>query len=192
MLPKINLLGITSKLPTHFIGLGGAGSNVLEYIHSKGLQAQYTCITSPERLHLAPDINFIRFDSPEDYYLNDNLHNEEIILSPEIKNVFQGKSRYILLAGLGGYTGTLLGKSLFNFLKENNKEFMMICSYPYSFEGPKRIKIANKTTRELKNSPNFKCFNLEMIREKYGNLPLTVAFEKADEHFYQIYKATNA
>ncbi len=42
--------------PTHFIGLGGAGCNALEYIHRQGITAKYTCISYPERPHRPVDI----------------------------------------------------------------------------------------------------------------------------------------
>ena len=54
LFPCGNVAGKTgAKRPIHFVGLGGAGSNVLEHIHKKGIEARYTCITTPPRNYLS-------------------------------------------------------------------------------------------------------------------------------------------
>jgi len=168
------------------VGLGGGGCNALEHIHKKGIKAKYTCITNPKRPNLPSEIEFIKFDSPEKNYLFDELE-DVISLTPEIKNAFKDDVTYILLAAFGGYTGTNLTRELSKHLSKSNRMFMTICSMPFQFEGKRRNTLANRTKNILEHSPNFKWFNLDMIREIHGDMVLSKAFAKADEQFYIIY-----
>jgi hypothetical protein len=43
----------------------------------------------------------------------------------------------------------------------------------------------------LYNQPNFIYFNLQSVREGYGNMTLGDAFQKVDERFYEIFKKTD-
>ena len=64
-------LGATAIMPTkfnflnqkekqlHFVGLGGAGTNTVEYFYRMGIKGNYTCITNPERPNLPSEIKFI-------------------------------------------------------------------------------------------------------------------------------------
>ncbi len=185
LLPSIDLINTSQKSNIHFVGLGGGGCNALEYIYRKGIKALYTCVTSPERQHLPSDINFILFDSPEKYFLSKNWYCEKLILPTEIEAVFKDNCYYYMLVGLGGYTGTMLINKLYPYLKARDKEFTIICSYPFRFEGKKRMEIANTKTKDIQNSVYFMSFKLEDLREMYGDMTLKEAFKKADEQYYK-------
>lgn len=168
----------------HFIGLGGAGSNVLEGIYAKGFHAKFTCISNPARPHLPDKIHFLKFIPPgQTSYprgrassgfsdLNTPLH-----LTREIKEVFTENERYILLAGLGGYTGTKLVEQLITWLHENDKEFMVICSMPYAFEGERRL-YASSIVKKFQMLPNFHYYDPELDFEELGSLTIKATNEK--------------
>jgi len=178
----------------HFVGLGGGGCNALENIRSNGVRAKYTCVTNPARPHLPIDVEFIRFATPacfdkkERGSLSSVNLDDHTVLGFQIKKVFSEDSFYILLAALGGYTGTKLTREVAEHLIVNNKRFMIICSTPFKFEGKMNISLAEKVKDQLKPLPNFLCFELEGLREIHGNMKLSEAFAKADEQFYSIFK----
>lgn len=190
LMPKIIFPNTPTTSKIHFVGLGGAGCNVLEHIHKKGIKAKCTCITSPERLHLPIETTFIKFESPNRKNIYD-VFEAYFSLSTEIENVFKDDSTYILMAGFGGNTGTNLTRELSKHLSKRNKKFMTICSMPFSFEGSNGIRFAQRTKNILEHSPNFKCFEMDRIREIYGDMSLWKAFSKADEQFYKIFKDNN-
>jgi cell division GTPase FtsZ len=176
----------------HFVGIGGAGSNIVELIYKKGIKAKYTIITNPERLDLPSNINFIEY-IPKGESLK--VENKEIRLSdfsqkisiPEkVKDLFIADENFVLLAGFGGYTGTLMTIELIEILGKNGKTFFTFCSLPFNFEGQKRKSFANEMKEKQKNLTNFSCVDLESIRDKYGDLALKEAFEKADEEMFKI------
>ena len=124
--PKFELLSKPGPLNLHFIGLGGAGCNIIEHIHKKGVKARYTCITSPERPYLPADIEFIQFGPAGHDYHNYKVEMKDIEISDDIQNLFKGDLMFVLFAGFGGTTGTNLTRQLSAMLQRNNKKFMII------------------------------------------------------------------
>jgi cell division GTPase FtsZ len=179
-----------SNKQIHIVGLGGGGCNTLEYIYKQRFDAEYTCITFPLR-NLPAEIKFIFFhpsisliDSPE------GLLEKKLDLPQNIKRVFEPDKLYVLLASLGGYTGTSFIKALFEYLPSRNRDFIAICSYPFKFEGLQRLQNSKNMTQPFQNAPNFIGFHLDSIIEDYGNITLSEVFNKADMEFYRILKAS--
>jgi len=187
-LPKFELFNNSRPLKFHFIGLGGAGSNIIEHIHKKGIDARYTCITSPERPHLPTDIEFIQFGPAEHDFHTYKVEMKDLEIKDDIQNLFNSNSMFVLFAGFGGTTGTNLTRQLSAMLQQNNKKFMVIYTMPFNFEGASRNAFALKTEQAMDGISNVHSFNLEVIRQNYGNVTLNVAFQKADEHCYQLFR----
>ena len=185
--PGMLVPGNPGPVKYHFVGLGGGGCNALEYIYEKGVPARYTEITRSRRNGLPAEIGFINFGSPGKYYRDDHLE-DDVIISPEIENILTEDDFYILLAGFGGATGTNLARELSLYLSKRNRKFMVICSMPFRFEGEGRRTLARQTRGILEKFTNFRYFEMEMIRISCGHLPLSVAFERADEEFYNIFR----
>jgi cell division GTPase FtsZ len=176
----------------HFVGLGGAGSNIVEYFHRKGIKGRFTCITNPERPGLSSDIRFIDFKPPcRSLYLNNKevykIYNpDQIIEVPlSVKNLIESDENYVLLVGLGGYTGTNLLLELTKLLQSKEKKFIILCSIPFSFEGQKTKSIAYKAVTNIDNQIKLKVYDPDQIIGKNKNLPLNQAFKKVDEHLYK-------
>lgn len=177
----------------HIIGLGGAGCNALEYVHRQGVQAKYTCITDPQRLHLSPEIDSIQFSPPvRNHFKYGKLFvqlsdmDRNFSVPQEITDLFENDNKFVLLAGLGGYTGSFLIEKLFPWLQAMDKDYLTICSLPYTFEGQDRRALAESMKITLQYFPNFKWFRLDTLRDTYGNLTLRDAFLTADKEFYAI------
>jgi cell division GTPase FtsZ len=156
----------------HIIGLGGGGSNAMEYIHRKGVQAKYTYITDRQRLYLPKEIDFIQFRPP----LKNKIQfpkefagfsdvNQEIILPEGIRSLFFENQKYILLSGLGGNTGTLLIHKLSYWLEISRKDFAIIVSLPYHFEGIERPVLATTLKNILHAKPFFLFFQVGVINK---------------------------
>ena len=163
----------------HFIGLGGAGCNAVEYIHGKGIPATYTCISHPERPSLPSDIHFSSFARLSKWDLFDGY------------DLVAKNRRYILLAGLGGNTGTYLVEEFMFLLQYHNRAFSVICSLPFTFEGQQRRIIANRVRTKFQSMNNFICFDLDSLVKHWGDMTLTDAFGKADERFYWLSQVQN-
>lgn len=183
----------TEKLPKplHVVGIGLGGSHVLKHFHAKGLDARFTSISRFRLPELSPEINFIEFVSPGKSTFNKagkEIYREvdmtkRLVVPNEIAELFKDNHHFVLLAGLGGYTGTYMIQELAPWLHWQNKDFMSICCLPFHFEGEGRKAYAENARKMLKSIPGFTCFSLSEIAEKYGNMSVKRAFEKADEEF---------
>jgi cell division protein FtsZ len=170
----------------HLIGLGGAGCNMLEYIHGQGLKSKYTAISSPVRYDLPLGIVFIEYGpiikAPRDY----SVMEMDLPISDSILELLEENNDFVLMVGLGGNTGSNLVRQLSKILQAKGKRFIVICQTPFTFEGKSRRNLASRTLNELQRIPRVHSFNLDSIRDKFGDLKLSEAFLKADEHCYQL------
>ena len=172
-----------TNLKLHFIGIGGAGSNMVESICKKGIQAKYTIITNPKRPHLASNINYIEYIPNEETLFPH--YNQKIDVPIGIRNIFNHKETYVLLAGFGGYTGTLVTAALIDLLLQNRNLFFAFSSLPFDFEGKKRKQFANDMRQKFQNLTNFYSLDLQLLKDKYSDdLSLYKFFDKVDEEFY--------
>lgn len=172
----------------HLVSLGNGGCKVLKYFYKQNVDAKYTCVLH-QPCKLPPQIQYVNFEAKKtscNYY---NAKTEKNIeLSEAIKRVFAEESQYVLLVGLGGYTGTLLLELLYEYLSSQKKEFVIIGSYPFRFEGNIRKEFAIRKTQAFYAKNNFIYFELEQIRYQYPNLLVSEAFEKANKEYYTLFK----
>jgi len=182
------------KNEIHFVGLGTAGCNALKYIFRKNVKAKYTAITELSQSVLPEGINLIPFTPPrkiihkiKDTSIWASDMEKQLIIPEAIKELFNEDDLYILLAGLGGYTGTYFTEALSTMLSANYKMFFVICSLPFPFEGKDRNKIAISAFSNLRLIENFRYFDFQVLSEQLENNMLDEAFEKGNEQFYKIY-----
>ena len=189
ILSNKEIFGKDVSKPIHFIGLGGAGCNMLEYIQKQGIVARYTCITNPVRNNLSSEINVLKFDSPRNYTLIENWHKQDLKLPMSIKMLLHSNSHYVILSGLGGYTGTMLTKSIMKHLKKQEKDVMTICCLPFKFE-TSRNNIANDISKDLIKQYKVSFIDLNVASKGYGHISLKQFFDKVNEDTYRIYKSS--
>jgi len=48
-LPTALFFGDEDEKMTHFIGLGGAGTNAVEFLFKNGIKGKFTCVSYPQR-----------------------------------------------------------------------------------------------------------------------------------------------
>jgi hypothetical protein len=176
--PSVALWLSPAGQTNHFVGLGGAGFQLLPYFQKRLPEARFTCIdtelpeTKPENME----------------FILDNLSSN---LSETIQANFRINDHYVLLAGLGGTTGTHLAALLSSWLHQNQQSFMTLCSLPFTFQGTAMRSQARQAAARLSTLPGFHCIDLDEIYEKYRHLPMGDVFERVDAECFSIFaKAT--
>ncbi|MCK4990281.1 MAG: cell division protein FtsZ, partial [Bacteroidales bacterium] len=87
-----------------------------------------------------------------------------------------------ITAGMGGGTGTGAAPVIARTAKEMGILTVAIVTIPFRFEGPERVNQAIVGINELKDHvDSLLVINNEKLREIYGNLKVSNAFEKADD-----------
>lgn len=171
----------------HFIGLGSAGTNVLKHIQQKGLEAEYTCMTwFPYFIDPYEGIKHIDYEYPREFRHCGESCIKSIPLSIQMKETLSRNSYYVVICGLGGFTGTSLICATIKFLQRNNKKYMAICTLPFREEGKKRNKYARAKQTELKEYENVYYYDPALTQKKYGDLPASKLFGLVDEELFRI------
>lgn len=193
-LPKQHLFALQQEKPIHFIGLGKAGTQVLNYFYERGIGHHYSAIADPCRINVIGSVQLIPYHQllPSKQVQENELFFCDPIDSSEFKEgaktLFIQDHKYVLLGGLGGYTTSLLSRSLIPILRDEGKAFNAIFSRPFLSEGKQKMKLANQALALLKKMPQVHYFDNDIIRIKYGDLCLSEALKKADEEFYEEWK----
>ena len=192
--PQI-LLGRSESNPqTHFVGLGNSGCQIVQHFLKQDPKDKFTCLSyfKPKNLdsriqyiHIPPTGKVIN-DFGEPHHITSNS-SAKVELTNEALELFNADDKFVLLTGLGGFTGSNLAKELTLKLHASNKDFRIICSLPFKFEGTNRRNNALKALNAIDHLPQVKYLELDHLREKYDDLVLNNCFERGDWAFWEVY-----
>ena len=172
------------------IGVGGGGSNAINYMFKQGIIGVDFVVTNtdaqalsespvPIKIQLGASLTEglgaganpeIGAKSAEESY--DDLEN---LLITQTKMVF-------ITAGMGGGTGTGAAPVIAKMAKNLEILTVGIVTMPFQFEGKLRLDQAQKGLLDIKESVDaLIVINNNKLREVYGNLGFKAGFSKADE-----------
>jgi len=183
-------------LPSHHrsiikvIGVGGGGSNAVNYMHSLGIKDVefIVCNTDIQALHSSTVNNKLQIGinlteglgAGADPEKGKNAAKES---SHEIREILKSDTKMLFItAGMGGGTGTGAAPIIAKLAKELDILTIGIVTIPFKFEGKEKMEIANDGIKFL----NEDCDSVivivnEKLSEIYGNLTQREAFAKADD-----------
>jgi cell division protein FtsZ len=172
------------------IGVGGGGSNAVNYMYSQGIKGVdfIVCNTDQQALDISPVPTKIQLGasltegrgagSLPDVGKNAALENLE-----EIRDILSKNTQMVFItAGMGGGTGTGAAPVIAATAKEMGILTVGIVTIPFAFEGRKRKQQAENGIEEMRRSVDTLIIVCnDRIREMYGNLTITNAFSHADD-----------
>lgn len=187
---------ITFDLPKHrsnvikVIGVGGGGSNALNYMYHQGINGVdfVVCNTDAQALENSPVPNKIQLGVSLTEGLGagadpqvgaqsaiESLDHIADMLSVNTKMVF-------ITAGMGGGTGTGAAPVIAKLAQELGILTVGIVTMPFQFEGKTRNEQAQQGLTNLrKHVDSIIVINNNKLREVYGDLGFKQGFAKADE-----------
>jgi len=203
VLPNMKISGSRKNDKFHFIGLGSGGTNIARHFQQKGIVGDYTCITwfpaivapvqwAPDQFDPYPFVlydgfNHIEYEYPRHIRQSNELGKQPIPLTSEMKRVLSDDRIYIVIVGLGAYSGTSLISDTLEFLESNNKRYLAICTLPFKNEGRSRNEYAKEKMMDLQKY-NVCFFDNNKILEKYGESRISKNFEHSDYEIYRIFE----
>mgnify|MGYP001451077837 FL=1 len=188
--------GINFDLPKHrsnlikVIGVGGGGSNAINYMFHQGIKGVDFVITNTDAQALSES------GVPTKIQLGASLTeglgagaNPEVGAraaqesKEEIHNILTTQTKMIFItAGMGGGTGTGAAPIIAQMAKSLDILTVGIVTMPFQFEGRLRLEQAQKGLEHLKETVDaLIVINNNKLREVYGNLGFKAGFAKADE-----------
>lgn len=191
--PWLSEIEISTQTETHFIGFGSGGANAVKYIWSQRVKAQFTVVNDQRGAEIPEGIKLIPFISPKILKFTGKYGDitvpdmaQPLVLPDELTELFHENCRFVLLASLGGYTGTKMAEALSLMLHNAQKDYITICSVPYRFEGRNNQLIALEAIERMKTIPNCHIFELDQLKDEQEDMLLCDAFPAGDRYFYRI------
>ncbi len=172
------------------IGVGGGGSNAVNYMHSLGIEGVdfVVCNTDSQALALSPVANKVQLGPHLTQGLgagaNPEIGKQSCEESMEdISKILKVNTRMAFItAGMGGGTGTGGAPVVSKVCKELGILTVGIVTTPFTYEGRKRMKQAQEGIDRMRDHVDtILIISNDKLRQQFGNLPFTKAFAKADD-----------
>ncbi len=171
------------------IGVGGGGSNAVNYMYNRGIKdVEFViCNTDLQALNLSPIPVKIQLGAHLTEGLgagaNPEIGRESAIETrDEIRELLgHGTKMLFITAGMGGGTGTGAAPVIAEIARELGILTVAIVTAPFGFEGPRKKKHAEAglaTLREICDT--VLVISNDKLMEIYGNLKMSEAFAQAD------------
>ena len=172
------------------IGVGGGGSNAINYMYNRGINGvdYVICNTDAQALENSPVPNKVQLGinltegmgAGADPKIGEKAAIESLDV---LKKMLDKNTKMVFVtAGMGGGTGTGAAPIISNLAMEMGILTVGIVTMPFVFEGKVRTDQANLGLERLRNSvDSLVVINNNKLREMYGNLGVKEGFTKADE-----------
>lgn len=171
------------------IGVGGGGSNAVNHMFRLGIKGVdfVICNTDKQALDKSPVNHKIQLGAKSTKGLGagsiPDVGKEAALESIEEIKDFLGENTQMVFitAGLGGGTGTGAAPVIASIAQSLGILTVGIVTIPFTFEGKKRRAQAEAGLEELKKYVDtLLVIGNDKLREIYGNLKMSEAFEHAD------------
>jgi cell division protein FtsZ len=172
------------------IGVGGGGSNAVNHMYRLGIKGVdfIICNTDKQALDKSPVPYKIQLGAQSTKGLGagsipDVGRDAALESIDEIKGFLTANTQMVFItAGLGGGTGTGAAPVIASVAKELGILTVGIVTIPFTFEGKKRRAQAEAGLEEMKKYVDtLLVIGNDKLREIYGNLKMSEAFEHADD-----------
>jgi cell division protein FtsZ len=171
------------------IGVGGGGSNAVNYMHSLNIEGVdfIVCNTDAQALAMSKVPNKIQLGPSLTQGLGAGANPEigkqatEESLE-EIRRILEVNTKMAFVtAGMGGGTGTGGAPIIAKICKDMGILTVGIVTTPFSYEGKKRALYADAGIKELKSQVDtLLVISNDKLRHQFGNLTMSAALSTAD------------
>ena len=171
------------------IGVGGGGSNAVNYMYSQHIEGVNFIICNtdaqaiaqsrvPNKIQLGPHLTQ-GLGAGANPDIGRQATEESL---EEIKRILEVNTKMAFITvGMGGGTGTGGGPILAKICKELDILTVGIVTTPFSYEGKKRQKQAEEGIKNMKQYVDtLLVISNDKLRHQFGNLKMKEAFAKAD------------
>lgn len=169
------------------MGVGGGGSNAVTHMFTEGITGVdfVLCNTDNQALERSPVENKLHIGEHSLGAGNVPAVGRKAAeeSQDEIIEMLGGETKMLFItAGMGGGTGTGAAPVVARLSREMGILTVGIVTLPFSFEGKRRQQQAAEGIAELrKNVDALLVISNDKLRQEYGDMKLTEAFQRADD-----------
>jgi len=167
-------------------GVGGGGCNAVKHMYEQGIRGVdfIVCNTDAQSLETNPVPNKIQIGKKGLGAGSVPSVGKEAAMEDieKLRSALENNTEMVFItAGMGGGTGTGAAPVLAELAREMGILTVGIVTLPFGFEGRKRKGYAEDGINDLKKHVDALLIICnDKLRELYGNLKVTEAFDKAD------------
>ena len=173
---------MNKPITSMILAIGNAGGNIVE------------AISRDSRLSEQNNVQYVFADCNDDDLKKREAVGVKIVLLDSCSesfpaDVFKDVSKLIIIAGLGGQTGTKYVELAAIAAKDSGIDnVIVVATIPFVFEGDNRLQYAVSAAQRLSAIDGLKLsvFNNEDLMTKYSNLNFFNAFGAADKEISDI------
>lgn len=182
-------LPIHHKSIIKVIGVGGGGSNAVNYMYNLGIKDVefIVCNTDRQSLDTSPVKNKLQIGVNLTEGLGAGANPEKgrnaaMESKEEIREFLSDDTKMIFItAGMGGGTGTGAAPVIAQVACELDILTVGIVTIPFAFEGKKKAQAANEGINQMRQYCDTVLVIMnDKLKEIFGNLPISEAFAQAD------------
>lgn len=172
------------------IGVGGGGSNAVNYMYEQGIKGVdfIICNTDAQALDSSPVPTKVQLGATLTEgrgagSIPEVGRNAAVETLEEMKALLGNNTTMVFVtAGMGGGTGTGAAPIIAQAAREMGILTVGIVTVPFMFEGRKRMQQADEGLNNMREAVDtLLIIKNDKLRELYGNLALGKAFGHADE-----------
>ena len=176
--------------PIKVIGVGGGGSNAVNYMYNSGIQGVdfIVCNTDAQALENSPvpikvQLGASLTEGRGAGSIPEVGKNAAIETIDDLRGMLEKNTAMVFItAGMGGGTGTGAAPVIAQIARELGILTVGIVTYPFKFEGNKRAAQADLGLAELREYVDtLLVIQNDKLREIYGKMSIKQAFSKADD-----------
>ncbi|UUM18991.1 cell division protein FtsZ [Mycoplasma sp. 1018B] len=176
------------KVKIKLIGVGGAGNNAVNQLINDNIdQIEYWIANTDEsdlnnsncanKLILTGATN--GWGAGGDQQIGEDAANS---CKKDIESILEGADLAIIVAGLGGGTGTGAAPVIASIAKEMKILTLTIVFMPFKMEGLRKLRVAESGLAKVKQySDSYIIINNSKLEENYGDLPSDQALKIANQ-----------
>lgn len=172
------------------VGVGGGGGNMVNYMIKEGISGVELYAANTDLQALNANMASAKLQLGEKLTrglgagMKPDIGREAAEESfEEIKAKLSGADLVFIATGLGGGTGTGASSVVAKAAKEAGALTVAVCTKPFSFEGPKRARLAERGYQELREASDSIVVipNDKLLQVVEKNMGIKESFSKVDD-----------
>ncbi len=175
------------------MGIGGGGSNAVDYMVRHGLPTTLTIAANTDKQALSRSIAEYKLQAGKEITQGLGAGGDPEIgeramreAADEVRQVLANADMVFLTAGMGGGTGTGGIQVAAEICRELGILTVAVVTLPFTWEGPARMETAREWLKKLEGKVDtLLVIPNDKIQELYPNEPAMNAFERSNEVLYQ-------
>ncbi|NQZ29426.1 MAG: cell division protein FtsZ [Mycoplasmatales bacterium] len=179
------------------IGVGGGGNNAMQDVYDKGISGVDFILANTDEQDLIKNMEVtqvIKLGRFNDRGLgagaNPNVGRDVTLESEDvIKEALKGADMVIVVAGMGGGTGTGASPVIAKFARELGALTLGVVTTPFKTEGELKQRNTKEGLKELRqNTDSLITISNEKLNKQFGGRTLQDAFKVSNTIIHQIIK----